>query len=119
MNNSSSRRPPRRTGTTPGDVVTGGGAPWYRRWWALLLVFPAILLGLAGLLLFFFVFSNVPLPDDIQIQGTGENTEPFKKIVGPGTRKFKQSGVSEQRFMIGTWADICSTNRTQQILNES
>ena len=70
MNNSSSRRPPRRTGTTPGDVVTGGGAPWYRRWWALLLVFPAILLGLAGLLLFFFVFSNVPLPDDIQIQGT-------------------------------------------------
>ncbi len=66
---SSSRRGPRRTGTTPGDVVDGG-RPWYRSRWVVLLVFPAILLGILGLLLFFFVFSTVPLPDDIQIQGT-------------------------------------------------
>ena len=39
--------------------------PWYRRWWLVLLVFPAILAAAVGLLGFYLVFSNVPLPDDI------------------------------------------------------
>jgi penicillin-binding protein 1A len=42
--------------------------PWYRRWWMLLLVVPAILVAALGLLLFFLVFSRVPLPDDIAAQ---------------------------------------------------
>ncbi|WP_052668171.1 transglycosylase domain-containing protein [Nitriliruptor alkaliphilus] len=39
--------------------------PWWKRWWVALLVFPAIALGAVGLLLFFVVFSSVPLPEDI------------------------------------------------------
>ena len=39
--------------------------PWYKRWWALLLVLPAIVLGALALLVFYLVFSRVPLPEDI------------------------------------------------------
>ena len=39
--------------------------PWWKRWWLLLLVFPALGLGAVGLLLFYLVFSTVPLPEDI------------------------------------------------------
>jgi penicillin-binding protein 1A len=39
--------------------------PWWKRWWLLLLVFPAIAAGAVGLLLFYLVFSTVPLPEDI------------------------------------------------------
>ncbi len=39
--------------------------PWWKRWWVGLLVLPAVLLGAVGLLLAFYVFSSVPLPDDI------------------------------------------------------
>jgi hypothetical protein len=42
-----------------------GEAPWWKRWWVALLVFPALALGAVGLLLFFVVFSSVPLPEDI------------------------------------------------------
>ncbi len=41
------------------------GRPWWKRWWLLLLVFPAVALGAIGLLAFYFVFSTVPLPEDI------------------------------------------------------
>jgi penicillin-binding protein 1A len=39
--------------------------PWWKRWWVVLLVFPALALGAVGLLLFFVVFSSIPLPEDI------------------------------------------------------
>ena len=38
---------------------------WWQRWWLLLLIFPAILLGLVGTVVFFLVFASVPLPEDI------------------------------------------------------
>lgn len=37
---------------------------------ALLLLFPAILLGFAGVVLFFYFFTSVPLPDEIGGRGT-------------------------------------------------
>ncbi len=40
--------------------------PWWKRWWLLLLVFPALALGAVGLLVFYLVFSTVPLPEDIE-----------------------------------------------------
>ncbi len=39
--------------------------PWWRRWWMLLLVFPAVAVAAVGLLVFYLVFSTVPLPEDI------------------------------------------------------
>jgi penicillin-binding protein 1A len=39
--------------------------PWWKRWWVGLLVLPALLIGALGLLVFYLVFSRVPLPDDI------------------------------------------------------
>lgn len=41
------------------------GRRWWQRWWLLLLAFPAILLGLVGVVVFFLVFASVPLPEDI------------------------------------------------------
>lgn len=37
---------------------------------ALLLLFPAVLLGFAGVVLFFYFFTSVPLPEDIGATGT-------------------------------------------------
>jgi penicillin-binding protein 1A len=39
--------------------------PWWRSWWMLLLVLPALLVAAVGLLAFYFLFSSVPLPDDV------------------------------------------------------
>ena len=44
--------------------------PWWKRWWLLLLVVPAIALAAVGLLVFYLVFSSVPLPDDIAPQSS-------------------------------------------------
>lgn len=49
---------------------SGASTPWYRRWWALLLVFPAAVLALVGLLVFFYLFTTIPLPEDIAAQPT-------------------------------------------------
>ena len=47
---------------------TGSRRPWWKRWWVGLLVVPLVLVAALGLLLFFLVFSRVPLPDDIAAQ---------------------------------------------------
>ncbi len=39
--------------------------PKRRRWWLVLLVLPVVMLAAVGLLLFYVVFSTVPLPSDI------------------------------------------------------
>jgi penicillin-binding protein 1A len=62
------RRAPRnqtagRSGGGKGQAATS--RPWWKRWWVALLVFPALLVAAAGLLLYFLVFSRVPLPEDI------------------------------------------------------
>ena len=44
--------------------------PWYRRPIAALLALPILLLGFGGLVLFFYFFTSVPLPDDIGISPT-------------------------------------------------
>jgi penicillin-binding protein 1A len=59
-----SRKAPRNRARTSGRAVRR--RPWWKRWWLLLLVFPALALGAVGLLLFYVVFSSVPLPDDIE-----------------------------------------------------
>ncbi|MEX1164912.1 MAG: transglycosylase domain-containing protein, partial [Nitriliruptor sp.] len=41
--------------------------PWWKRWYVALLVLPAIALAAIGLLLFFLVFSSIPLPGDIAV----------------------------------------------------
>lgn len=46
-------------------MTARSATPWYRRWWALLLVFPLAALAIGGLLVFFFLFATIPLPDDI------------------------------------------------------
>jgi penicillin-binding protein 1A len=46
----------------------GSRRPWWKRWWVGLLVVPLVLVAAMGLLLFFLVFSRVPLPDDIAAQ---------------------------------------------------
>jgi penicillin-binding protein 1A len=52
-----------RSGTKAGAVAAH--RPWWKRWWVILLVVPALGLVAVGLLLFSYVFSSVPLPDDI------------------------------------------------------
>jgi penicillin-binding protein 1A len=47
------------------STATATKKPWWKRWWVLLLVFPALLVAAVGLLIYFLVFSRVPLPDDI------------------------------------------------------
>ncbi|MFA9445873.1 transglycosylase domain-containing protein [Egicoccus sp. AB-alg6-2] len=51
--------------STPRGRQTATKKPWYRRWWIGLLVLPAIFLGALALLVFYLVFSSVPLPGDI------------------------------------------------------
>ena len=55
-------RAPRASRASRGAAAS---RPWWKRWWVALLVVPAVALGAVGLLVFFYVFSSVPLPDDI------------------------------------------------------
>ncbi|MTV25755.1 hypothetical protein FTX61_10075 [Nitriliruptoraceae bacterium ZYF776] len=66
------RRPMARTkavrterGRAGRKAAAKANRPWWKRWWLGLLVVPALGLAAVGLLLFFLVFSSVPLPDDI------------------------------------------------------
>jgi penicillin-binding protein 1A len=56
------RRPARRGRATR---RRNGRTPWYRRPVAALLLLPVVLLGFAGLVLFFYFFTSVPLPETV------------------------------------------------------
>ncbi|MFA9429436.1 transglycosylase domain-containing protein [Egicoccus sp. AB-alg2] len=78
--------------------------PWFKRWWVILLVLPALLLGALALLVFYLVFSRVPLPEDIAANASvvyDRNGEEVGGFAGPDQASREDVGIGDLPEHVG------------------